>query len=284
MAGEEGRRRRRRRRSRTREISSGSVRSVVTSVVLMGRRESSSGEKSAEFNPKFRVMGPDLPRSFSEAGEWSVGHTGKMERRSGMGIFATLTRRGAHADAARSSEADGPWAEGVGYGVPSRFEAVVEHLGAGRDATRACAEVGRELARDGAALGEALDGLQATYAHVIGGEPDFRATRALCEAWGEETLGYLHQLSCEDPLTGLVSLAHLQARVSEVYRGASRGDVAGQQPCAGARRPPLARPALGVERPVRGHACDSCGWPRRHGRLFPVRSPSPRPALRGWSS
>jgi hypothetical protein len=140
-----------------------------------------------------------------------------------MGIFATLTRRGAHADATRSSELDGLWGESAGYGVPSRFEAVVEHLGAGRDATCACAEVGRELARDGAALGEALDGLQATYAHVDGGEPDFRATRALCEAWGEETLGYLHQLSCEDPLTGLVSLAHLQARVSEVYRGAEQG-------------------------------------------------------------
>ena len=43
------------------------------------------------------------------------------------------------------------------------------------------------------------------------------------EAWSEETLGYLHQLSCEDPLTGLASLAHLRARLSEVYRGAEQG-------------------------------------------------------------
>ena len=136
-----------------------------------------------------------------------------------MGIFATLVRRGAHADVARGAT----WAEGVGHGVPPRFEAVMEQLQSGLDASGACAEVGRELARDGAALGEALDGLQAAWAHVVGGDPDHRATRAMCEAWGEESLGYLHQLSCEDPLTGLVSLAHLQARVSEVYRGAEQG-------------------------------------------------------------
>ena len=134
-----------------------------------------------------------------------------------MGIFATLARRGAHADAA--------WVDDVGAGVPARFEAVAECLVAGLDAADACAEVGRELARDGAALGEALDGLQATWSHLRGTEPDFRAARSLCEAWGEESLGYLHQLSCEDPLTGLSSLAHLQARVSEVYRGAEQGGM-----------------------------------------------------------
>jgi hypothetical protein len=142
-----------------------------------------------------------------------------------MGIFATLVRRGAHADAGR----EGSWTDGVGLGVPPRFEPVMEQLRTGRDATDACAEVGRELARDGASLGEALDGLQSTWAHVVGGEPGYRATRAMCEAWGEESLGYLHQLSCEDPLTGLVSLAHLQARVSEVYRGAEQGGTSPAQ-------------------------------------------------------
>jgi hypothetical protein len=134
-----------------------------------------------------------------------------------MGIFATLVRRGSHAEAAAGS-----WSDGVRHGVPARFEAVMEQLQAGHDAADACAEVGRGLAGDGASLGEALDGLQSTWAEVVGGEPDYRAARALCEAWGEESLGYLHQLSCEDPLTGLVSLAHLQARVTEVYRGAEQ--------------------------------------------------------------
>ena len=83
--------------------------------------------------------------------------------------------------------------------------------------------MGRELARDGADLGEALSGLATTYAHARGGEPGLPGARALCEAWGEETVGYLHQLSCENPLTGLASLAHLQARLAEVYRGAEHG-------------------------------------------------------------
>jgi hypothetical protein len=136
-----------------------------------------------------------------------------------MGIFATLTRRGAQAEVAPVAEP----VEDVQQILPARFEAIGEHLAAGRDASDACAMVGRDLARDGADLGEALDGLRTTYARVQGGEPDFRAVRALGLAWSEETLGYLHQLSCEDPLTGLASLAHLRARLSEVYRSAEQG-------------------------------------------------------------
>jgi len=134
-----------------------------------------------------------------------------------MGIFATLVRRGAHAEATVDAA---PAGDVRGLMLPARFEAVGERLAAGHDASSACALVGRETARDGADLGEALDGLRTTYARVQGGEPDFRALRALCVAWSEETLGYLHQLSCEDPLTGLASLAHVRARLSEVYRDA----------------------------------------------------------------
>lgn len=137
-----------------------------------------------------------------------------------MGIFATLVRRGAQAEVTGVA---GGLEDGQGA-LPDRFEAVGDHLAAGHDASVACAVVGRETARDGADLGEALDGLRTTYARVLGGEPDFRAVRALCEAWSEETLGYLHQLSCENPMTGLASLAHLRARLSEVYRAAEAGE------------------------------------------------------------
>jgi hypothetical protein len=137
-----------------------------------------------------------------------------------LGIFATLVRRGVQA--AVSADAV-PAGDVTGAKVPARFEAVGERLAAGHDACSACAVVGRETARDGADLGEALDGLRTTWARVQGGEPDFRAVRALCVAWGEETLGYLHQVSCEDPLTGLASLAHVRARLSEVYRSGEQG-------------------------------------------------------------
>lgn len=138
-----------------------------------------------------------------------------------MGIFATLVRRGAQAEV-------GAYAAPVGeapQALPARFEAVGDRLLAGHDVSAACAVVGREIARDGADLGEALDGLHTTYARVLGGEPGFRAVRALCEAWSEETLGYVHQISCENPLTGLASLAHLRARLAEVYRGGEQGEV-----------------------------------------------------------
>ena len=126
------------------------------------------------------------------------------------------------------------------------------------------------MARDGADLGEALDGLRATYARVQGGEPDFRAVRALGVAWSEETLGYLHQLSCEDPLTGLASLAHLRARLSEVYRIAEQGGTSTTTSHALVvlDLPLLARATV-WEDAVRGDAPARHGWPRAHAVAFP---------------
>jgi GGDEF domain-containing protein len=112
--------------------------------------------------------------------------------------------------------------------LPARFEAVAEALASTTDPGPACAVVGRDVARDGAFLGEALDGLRATFHHVVGTDPDVASVEALSLAWSEATLEFLHELSCEDPLTGLASLAHLRARLGEVYRGAqlSRESVA----------------------------------------------------------
>lgn len=103
---------------------------------------------------------------------------------------------------------------------PARFEAVGEALVAGSRVHAACAVVGRELARDGVDLSEALDSLRSTFAQALGTEPDFASTEALSVAWSDETLGYLHQVSCENPLTGLATLAHLRARLAELQRGA----------------------------------------------------------------
>ncbi|HEX5771160.1 MAG TPA: hypothetical protein VFY11_09355 [Nocardioidaceae bacterium] len=88
------------------------------------------------------------------------------------------------------------------------------------DTRPACAVVGRDVARDGAALGEALDGLRTTFDLVLGMEPDFASVEALSVAWSEATLEFLHDLSCEDALTGMASFAHLRTRVDELYREA----------------------------------------------------------------
>ena len=137
-----------------------------------------------------------------------------------MAIFAALTR-GRPVCVEQTPGRDLP--EAIRQALPMRFEAVGEALVSGIDATNACGEVGRDVAQDGACLGEALDGLRSTYAIVTGTAPDFAATRALATAWSDASLQYLHQLSCEDPLTGLTSLAHVRTRLSEIYRDAEQG-------------------------------------------------------------
>ena len=106
----------------------------------------------------------------------------------------------------------------VRSGLPHRFEAVGEALTSGSGLLDACAVAGEDLARDGASMQEALDGLRDTAHRTAGGDPPFDAVSSLLTAWGETTLGYLHQLSCDDPLTGLSSQAHLRSRLSELHR------------------------------------------------------------------
>ena len=138
-----------------------------------------------------------------------------------MGIFATRTRRlatdGPEAGRALS---DHEW-----LGLPSRFRAVGEALASGSGSAEACAVVGWDLAQEGAALPEVLDGLRAVYHRILGSEPSFEDISAVCMAWSESTLGYLHQISCEDPMTGLASLAHIRTRLGELYRGETRAST-----------------------------------------------------------
>jgi hypothetical protein len=82
----------------------------------------------------------------------------------------------------------------------------------------ACEVLGAALAEGGTSLGEALDALAATARLVTGREPSHADARALAVAWSEAVLGHLHDRSCDDPLTGLASLAHLRSRVADVYR------------------------------------------------------------------
>jgi hypothetical protein len=143
-----------------------------------------------------------------------------------MSMFSTLPFTGRTRRRSEGAPHQGrELSEAVRQGLPMRFEAVGEALAAGGEALGACAVVGRDVARDGAALGEALSGLRTTYTLVLGRDPDFAATEALSVAWSEATLEYLHDLSCEDPMTGLTSLAHVRTRLAELYRDADLTDV-----------------------------------------------------------
>ncbi|MGH3335728.1 MAG: hypothetical protein ACRDOZ_07900 [Nocardioides sp.] len=133
-----------------------------------------------------------------------------------MGIFAT------RAGAASSTRPEARAAELTQTqlaALPPEFEAVGEALASGSGAlAEAYAVLGHRLAVDGVSLDEALSGLDSTFRTVLGSPPTFDDTRALSVAWSESILGYLHRLSCEDPVTGLATMAHLQSRLAELYR------------------------------------------------------------------
>jgi hypothetical protein len=138
-------------------------------------------------------------------------------------IFATRGRRSTAADPGVS----GPQPTVERSGLPHRFEAVGEALTSGSDVIGVCSVAGQELARDGASVEETLAGLRETWRLVAGSDPSYDVVTALLTAWSETTLGYLNQLSCEDPLTGLSSQAHLRSRLSELYRLGGAGTDAG---------------------------------------------------------
>jgi hypothetical protein len=138
-----------------------------------------------------------------------------------VGIFALRSRPVSTVEL----DAGADWFEEVRMGLPPRFEAVAEALASGSDSLAPCAEAGTQMAKDGASLDEALEALGETYRLVLGTEPAFDQVRAMSRAWSDATLAYLHQLACEDPMTGLASLAHVRTRLSELYRGELRTSV-----------------------------------------------------------
>lgn len=134
--------------------------------------------------------------------------------------------KGGRATAA-GPEVSGSLSLSLRSGLPHRFEAVGEALISGSDVLDVCSVAGQDLARDGASVEETLQGLRETWQRVSGTDPSYEVVTALVTAWSETTLGYLHQLSCDDPLTGLASQAHLRSRLSELYRLDEASDALG---------------------------------------------------------
>lgn len=136
-----------------------------------------------------------------------------------MGIFALRSRPVTAVEPPRA----GDRLDSLRGGLPPRFEAVAEALLTGAGTAESCAVAGTQMAKDGASLDETLEALGETYRLVRETEPEYDSVRAVARAWSDATLAYLHQLACEDPMTGLASLAHVRTRLSELYRGELRG-------------------------------------------------------------
>lgn len=128
-----------------------------------------------------------------------------------MGWFAANRAARSTRRSARRGEAGHP-------ALPDHFVAVGEALAEGGHVIEACGVAGRRLAEEGAPLGQCLDGLRSATRLIARRDPLFEESHAVALAWSESTLAYLHGLSCNDPLTGLSTLAHIRERISELYR------------------------------------------------------------------
>ncbi len=107
--------------------------------------------------------------------------------------------------------------------VPPGFEPLADALRYHGASIAAAQEIGRLAAGDGATLDDVLTDVALTYQSVPNaGEPAFEVVRAISTAWADASLRFLHAVSCEDPLTGLASMAHVRSKVVEMYREQAR--------------------------------------------------------------
>lgn len=114
----------------------------------------------------------------------------------------------------------------VGWSVPEDWwapavEAVAEAaVSSPAGLARALHQLGRARGRAGAGIGETLDDLEALFGVLRWTDPPLRLVRAVAEGWVDTGLIGLGQDTCEDPLTGLVTLSYLRSRLAELYRAA----------------------------------------------------------------
>ena len=107
--------------------------------------------------------------------------------------------------------------------IPPGFEPLADALRYNGAVIAAAHEIGRLTAGDGASLDDVLTDVALTFQCVPGaGEPGFEVVRAVSTAWADASLRFLHAVSCEDPLTGLASMAHLRSKLLENYREQAR--------------------------------------------------------------
>ncbi|YCK33155.1 hypothetical protein ACNF49_03330 [Actinomadura sp. ATCC 39365] len=153
------------------------------------------------------------------------------------------------------SLADDWWTPAVAYAIRAATD--------GGDLPRACEELGAARAGAGVGINEGLGDLAALFAVTDRGEPTFPLVRAYAAGWAEQSFAPMSDLQCEDPLTGLATVAYLRTRLGELYRGRSRAGTCWWWP----------------SRTGRSRSWPS-GWRRRS--TWPRRCAGRSPARRHW--
>ncbi|MFC6884718.1 MULTISPECIES: hypothetical protein [Actinomadura] len=138
---------------------------------------------------------------------WSGGRAGSGSRRS----TEELRERW------RSRSVTSCWNLPGDWWAPA-VEAVVEAVCDGRGMARACARLGQARGRAGVGIGEALDDLGALFSVLDWPDPPLPLVRCTAQGWVDAGMMALAAENCEDPLTGLTTVAYLRGRLAELYR------------------------------------------------------------------
>ncbi|MEV4159394.1 hypothetical protein [Nonomuraea dietziae] len=118
------------------------------------------------------------------------------------------------------------WREGslaTGWAMPCDWwtpavEQAIKAVNRGHGLTRACMALGDARARAGVGIAEGMTDLAALFRLLGGADPPLAALRSFATGWAEAGFAPIGELRCEDPLTGLVSVAYLRTRLAEIYR------------------------------------------------------------------
>ena len=116
----------------------------------------------------------------------------------------------------------------AGWSTPDDWYApavdtVTEAMRMGGDLTGPLRTLGESRGLAGAGITETLNDLGALLELTSPAGDPFALVKPVAEGWAEAGLVTQSRSTCEDPLTGLVTLAYLRTRLGEVYREA-RGD------------------------------------------------------------
>ncbi|SEG75973.1 hypothetical protein SAMN05444920_104340 [Nonomuraea solani] len=93
----------------------------------------------------------------------------------------------------------------------------------GCDLSGACWALGAARASAGVGIAEGLDDLAALFEVSAVGETPFAALRSFASGWAEKSFAPIGELQCEDPLTGLATVAYVRTRLAQLYRGSVAG-------------------------------------------------------------
>ncbi|MFC5822382.1 hypothetical protein [Nonomuraea insulae] len=102
-------------------------------------------------------------------------------------------------------------------------EVVIKAVCGGCDLTQACWALGAARAGAGVGVAEGMNDLAELFAVAGAGGPPFTALRSFAAGWAEQSFAPIGELHCEDPLTGLATVAYLRTRLAHLYRGSAAG-------------------------------------------------------------